>query len=268
MIKRGMMAVIVAAGLASSAQAVSFFSVGANVSGTGAGSDPGLASYEQAIMSFQGKDAVGYSVNYSSSYSATPGTSGTFTYLTGNSGSVVAPAGDATRYMSVATNGSVLFDLRSYISSRVNTSPVLGVSLYVGSIDAGNKIELLGNSTGGNLNLTTPLLTITGSQMLGSGSGVDATNRRVYISFNTLDNVGALRFSSSDGSLEFDTVGATSQAYVDAAAFANGGMNITTPPSNIAGVPEPRSWLMMMVGFGLLGSMLRSRGRKGLAALS
>ena len=37
--------------------------------------------------------------------------------------------------------------------------------------------------------------------------------------------------------------------------------------SNVAGVPEPSTWAMMILGFGLIGSVLRSSRRRGMAAV-
>ena len=36
-----------------------------------------------------------------------------------------------------------------------------------------------------------------------------------------------------------------------------------TPPPPVAGVPEPQTWAMMIIGFGLLGAFLRRRRRSG-----
>ncbi|MFS8064190.1 MAG: PEPxxWA-CTERM sorting domain-containing protein [Luteimonas sp.] len=35
-----------------------------------------------------------------------------------------------------------------------------------------------------------------------------------------------------------------------------------TPPSPVPGVPEPETWAMMMIGFALLGGLLRRRRRE------
>lgn len=257
MTKRVIMAALLAFGLAGSAQAAAFFSVGATVDATTPGGrDPGLKASEQAVYKFE------RSPNADSWYYDSSLSSGTFGYSTVSAN---APAGDTSRYMSVSS-GYVTFDLRSYLATR--TTPALGLSVYVGSIEASNKIDLIGQGLNGALDLNSPLLSILGSQLI-SGTGVSSVNRRVYLNFGTLDNVGALRFSATTGAFEFDTIAFSSATYSNpnsaadqAGDLLNGGIGNVSVPNNISGVPEPSSWATIMLGFGVLGGMLRSRRRE------
>lgn len=268
---------LIAAGLASSAQAVSFFSVGAVRDSGGHLHDAGIAPFEQVVASFEGHDQVGYDVN----------SSGFGIYSGNHHGVAVAPQGDASNYMAVGKDGSVLFDLRSYFASRHTAAR--SISFYVGSIDSYNVIDVIGADAGGNLAYAKPLLTIGGLKFTGP-AGSAARNRRVYINFTPGENVGALRFSSTGYAFEFDSI-AVSSAHFAIRQNATIGANDVLPAARAEGmrysagssgkqaaaavtnldpngnaVPEPSSWATMVGGFGMLGGMLRARRRQAMAA--
>ena len=71
-----------------------------------------------------------------------------------------------------------------------------------------------------------------------------ATNRRVNLAFNSPTFVEGIRFSSGSNSFEFDNVAISSA------------------------VPEPATWMMLILGFGLIGSTMRRRSKLGLGRIS
>lgn len=110
------------------------------------------------------------------------------------------------------------------------------ISVFIGSLDAYNTIQLLGAS--GNV-----LGTYTGTDMAGGstipfpGNTLADNNRRVTFT-GTQDTTyyGAKFYNTGQNSaFEFDNVSLT------------------------AAVPEPATWAMMILGFGLVGSAMRRR---------
>jgi hypothetical protein len=263
--RRIILAAIAALGLASSAQAVSYFSVGAIKDAAGVWRDPGVASFEQVVAGFDGGDAVGYDVDHSAGFSYTSGGAG-------------APAGDVSRYMRVEAGGSVLFDLRNYMDSRGLAA--LNISVYLGSLNTGNMIDVIGRDASGGLDLASPLKTITGAALTAGmdTSLVSSVNRRLYVDFLDSEQIGALRFSSSDHGFQLDSLAVSSVVYAIGAGqttaaarpTASGWGTMLTAETSLlpfsAPVPEPSSWAMMLAGFGLVGGMIRRR--RGAAALA
>ena len=68
------------------------------------------------------------------------------------------------------------------------------------------------------------------------------TNQRVFFNFAPQDGVTALRLRSNGMAFEFDNIAAT------------------------GAVPEPASWAMLIIGFGLIGAMMRRPRRAGVSA--
>lgn len=220
-------AAILAAGPAS---AFTFFSVGAT---TGAApGDPGLGKHETAVVTFDAPPAAGV-INT---------TTGTVGLYQGTSSVAAAPAGDTSVYQSVGTGGTSTFNFLGYEA----TKPVNSVSIYIGSVDTYNYIDILNK----NLNV---IGTISGSQLPGNNGdqGASITNRRVYISFVPSDNFGGLTFRSNAVAFEYDTIAASPVSYPN---VPNG----STPPV-LPAVPEPAAWLLMIAGFGLVGVASRRR---------
>ena len=103
------------------------------------------------------------------------------------------------------------------------------MSLYLGSPDDYNLITFLGGTVGS--------LTLQGSQLFSPATafGGDQTiGRRVTYDFGS-DTFTSVVFASNGNSFEFDDI------------------------AGVAGVPEPSSWALMMVGVGALGFALRRR---------
>ena len=113
---------------------------------------------------------------------------------------------------------------------------VRSLSFDWGSIDAYNTWQLVtGDST----------FTFSGSLFppANGDRSASATNRRVNLAFNSPTFVDSLRFSSSSNSFEFDNV-------------------------SVAAVPEPSTWMMLILGFGLIGTAMRRRSKLGLTRLA
>jgi hypothetical protein len=103
------------------------------------------------------------------------------------------------------------------------------VGLYIGSIDTYNSITFLG--TGGTI--------ITGSQILavtGGTSGDNANSDYVEFVDTTLGaDITGVQFTTPEAAFEIDNL-----------SVANG-------------IPEPSTWTMILIGFGLVGLQLRRR---------
>jgi hypothetical protein len=133
------------------------------------------------------------------------------------------PAGDTTKYASVAANQTSTF-------SAINGNVLTSFSFYMGSPDAYNKLTFnLADGTSQVFN---------GNEIWGGtpqNPGGDRTlGYRVYYDFG-----GALV-----NSITFESVGAD--------AFEFDGLAGTA-------VPEPGTWALMILGFGGAGAMIRRR---------
>jgi hypothetical protein len=138
---------------------------------------------------------------------------------------------DGSQYASVFGLGSLT--LTSALSFN-------SVSFFVGSIDAGNKIELLAADG------VTVVASFGGTQFSANASGDQdsmLTNRRVTITTGVNEpTFSGVRFTSEQNSFELDNV-----------VFA---------------VPEASTWALMLVGFGMVGAATRYRRRKSTVAFS
>ena len=202
--------------------------------------DPGLAKFEQSLVTFDAPSAKGITETDS-------GTVGLFTGTT--SGVAAKPALDETKYLAVGAAGSATFDFTNYFSGK----NIRSLSVYLGSIDLYNHIDVLAGSTA--------IGTINGADLPSHNGDQNAavTNRRLYINFATAEGVTGLRFRSDGVAFEFDTIGA-SPAVV--APVPDGAMLKSLPPvgSGVGGVvPEPAAWMLMIAGFGLVGAAARRR---------
>ena len=136
---------------------------------------------------------------------------------------------DATQYLSVAAGG---------VASLTGNVAYSAVSLYWGSIDTYNSLQLLGldGSVLDTITSSTIGFGENGDQLLGN------TNRRVTINSDT--PFYGLKFGSTDSSFEVDQIKFTSA------------------------VPEPATWMMMLFGFGFMGAAMRKAKRKQGSAAS
>ncbi len=109
-------------------------------------------------------------------------------------------------------------------------TPTSVLSFIIGTVDAYNQLTLtLADST---------VLNYSGRQILGDtviGPLNSNTSGRVTYNFGSGPALVSATFSSSQAALELD---------------------------DVASVPEPMTWAMLIGGFGLIGTQLRSRRRK------
>jgi hypothetical protein len=161
---------------------------------------------------------------------ATPELSGSYSLEIGSGPGYAAPAGDTTQFAVVPiptgpSSGSAILDLPG--TAKMFKS----VSLYWGSIDQYNTLEFLNGNT--------VIFTILGGMLppANGDQGAGITNRRVNVDFGmTGQQLTAMRFTSTSRAFEFDDVA-------------------------LGAVPEPQSWALMIVGFGLVGAAARRRTR-------
>ncbi|MBB4616653.1 PEPxxWA-CTERM sorting domain-containing protein [Sphingomonas abaci] len=201
---------------------------------------------------------------------ASPAYAVTFTSQLGSSATFAAPTGGTVIDFNNGTNVPAGFTLtgNGYIVSNAESAStgarpafsdgsaylsVLGggaatlastgagfqsISLFLGSIDAYNTVRVL--STTGAV-----LATYTGSQFVVPADGnqdVPRTNRRVTFFAGAGESLGGLTLSSGSNSLETDNV--------------------------VFSVPEPSTWALMLIGFGMVGGAARYRRRKTAAAFA
>ncbi len=130
-----------------------------------------------------------------------------------------------TRYLAVQNGGSATIQSANSVAYQT-------VSFFLGSIDTYNAVQVL--STTGSV-----LSTFTGADFTANPNGdqdIPNTNRRITIAADVDDvAIGGIRFLSTGNSLEVDNV-----------VFA---------------VPEPSTWAMMFLGFGMIGTAARYRRR-------
>ncbi|HEX8421027.1 MAG TPA: PEPxxWA-CTERM sorting domain-containing protein [Sphingomonas sp.] len=165
-------------------------------------------------------------------FNSTPGAP--FTYTTSGSAGIVmgdlpsqyaepAFSVGGTPYLAVRTGGTATLQSNVAFDS---------VSFFLGSIDAYNTVTLL--DTAGAV-----IDTFVGSEFIIPANGDQSspsTNRRVTLTRAAGEAaIGGISFQSSQNALEVDNV-----------VFA---------------VPEPTTWAMMFVGFGMMGASMRYRRR-------
>jgi len=155
-------------------------------------------------------------------------------------GNYIQPLNDPTNYLTVAypttPTGPTSTETISFSGAD---SSFTSFGLYLGTIDTYNSISLLGN--GG-----TVLYTLTGAQILSTlaSQSDDSTNgdnnNSSYVEFvdTTGANITGIQLSTTQAALESDNL------------------------SVAGGVPEPATWAMMLIGFGLVGLQLRRRRAK------
>jgi hypothetical protein len=179
--------------------------------------DPGIGGGQTLVVDFDNPNASGYVLT------------GDFAITTGSSGAAATPALDTTAYAYVSSA------LGSGIATLA-TPNLKSISIYWGSIDTYNTVEVLG--AGG-----VTLATVVGGAIppANGDQSSGGTNRRVTFAADTGEVITGLRFKSTGVAFELDTIGA-------------------------AAVPEPASWAMLVSGFALVGYASRRRRRTMVAA--
>lgn len=153
-------------------------------------------------------------------FNTAAGLSGQYHLVTGNSSGVyAAPFGDTSQYLAVYGGET---------ASLAIAPPTKAISFYWGSIDAYNTVSFFSGATqvASFTGAMVPAAPADGSQ------GNPVNNRRVTFDFQG-QSVDRVQFASSGNSFELDTV--------------------------TAAVPEPASWALLVVGFGLVGVSARRR---------
>lgn len=109
------------------------------------------------------------------------------------------------------------------------------ISVYLGSLDAGNNIDVLG--IGGAVLRSFSGADLAAPGMANGSRTSGAANRLVTFSGSGGEQLTGLRFSTDSNAFEFDNI-----RFAAAAA-----------------VPEPGTWAMMILGFGVVGYAMRRR---------
>lgn len=192
---------------------------------------------------------------------ASPATAATLFLQNGSSASFAAPAGTVVNFNSAIPAGFNLNLNRAGIvtgdNAGLNATPAFSddsaylavnqggtatltstgigydsVSFFIGSIDSFNTVQVL--STTGAL-----IASYAGGAFTANPNGnqeLATTNRRITITREATDAlIGGVRFLSDGNALEVDNV-----------VFA---------------VPEPSTWALMLLGFGMVGTAVRYRRR-------
>lgn len=139
------------------------------------------------------------------------------------------PFGSTGNYLAAGpgNNGSAVLSLADFGS-------ISQFSFLWGSVDGYNVLDILDRLGG-------VLFSFDGNDAAINPNGDQsspATNRVAYFNVTGADrsNIGGLRFSANQNAFEVDNVAVQSA------------------------VPEPSTWLMLILGFGLVGTMLRTSG--------
>ncbi len=146
---------------------------------------------------------------------------------TGSSGNGAQPLGSTGNYYSVgpSTNSPGEVDLSGIVT------PISQLSLLWGSVDTYNTLSFIDS-------MGTVLASFTGSDIIAANFGnqvLPGSNPVVYFGISGADrfNVAGLRLTSTSEAFEIDNIAVQ------------------------AAVPEPATWLMLLLGFGFIGGMMR-----------
>jgi hypothetical protein len=215
------------------------------VSGTAGYNAPAGATavntFDNPTSAVQGAAALGWTLTRAGVSFRTTGTSyGNTATIDGSANTTkfdyIAPDGyDNNGYYVVGgTTSSGVASFAQFLGTQALSS----ISVYIGTIDSYNQVQLLGQA--GNVIDTFSGTTINGAQTTFPGS----TSLRATFTGTGGTEYYGIRFSNStgQGSFEFDNLAFT------------------------ASVPEPATWAMMLLGFGMVGAVARRRGKAALAA--
>jgi hypothetical protein len=179
--------------------------------------DPGPLPGERLVVSFDAPNAAGFV------WDGAPATR-----IGSVPGVAAAPAGVTSRFAFLSTAWG------QPATATLRTPALRSISLYWGSIDAHNRVEVLG--TAGQT-----LFSLNGNSFSPANGNWNAalTNRRVQFSALPGTEIGGLRLIAQGIAFEFDDVAA-------------------------GAVPEPSSWALLIAGFGLTGAAARRQRRLAL----
>jgi hypothetical protein len=189
--------------------------------------DAGPPPGQSLLVSFDTPNAAG----------VTEFSSGSVITAAGSIGGVrAAPAGNGSVYRSLGGGGQSTFDFSGWTKG----APLASLSFEWGSIDSYNFVDFL-NQRGETV------WTMAGSDFpqYNGDQAAAITNQRVLISFQREADIAAVRMRSKGAAFEFDRL---------AGAVPTGT------------VPEPASWLMMIIGFGFVGFGLRRKRMRAVSA--
>jgi len=188
------------------------------------GNSPALGFGEFMIEDFDNPIAAGFAFTQNANAFVRSGALGLA------SGVSAPPPGVTSNYETVTTGG---------LATLTSLANLQSLSFYMGSPDSYNKVTFYGDD-----GFTWAL---SGAQIwnaMGAANGDQGWGRRVSYDFGGY-SVNKVEFSSTGNSFEFDSIAGVLK-----------GDNIS-----VSAAPEPATWMMMIAGFGLAGSLIR-RQRK------
>ena len=163
---------------------------------------------------------------------------------------------NADQYGGAGGTGAYPMTWGSYELALSSTLPggVNYLGFWLSAIDAGNKIEIFNGAT--------QIFTLTGEDVANALAGdwhykgnptdaflgQDYGEKFAFVNISSTTPFDRVVFSASGGGLETD--------------------NHTVGYANTGAVPEPATWLMMIMGFGGMGAVLRTRRSRMLARVS
>ena len=187
----------------------------------------GPAPGETLLVSFDAPNAFGVSDTSSGKVITDKGSIG---------GVRAAPAGNSSVYRSLGADSQSTFDFSGWAKG----APLASLSFEWGSIDSYNFVDFL-NRKGETV------WTTAGTDMpkFNGDQSAQLTNQRLLVSFQREADIAGVRMRSKGSAFEFDSL---------AGAASTGA------------VPEPASWLMMIIGFGFIGHGLRRKRSRAVSA--
>lgn len=137
------------------------------------------------------------------------------------------PAGDSTNYLSVPYSNSTGSATLMFGPVAGGLAAIRSFSFLLGSVDNYNTFDLLDQSGTSFFSFTGAMLPVAN----GDQSSLGNRNVKIYLADN--ETIGGIRIGGTQYAAEVDNF--------------------------LGGVPEPATWAMMIVGFGMTGAMIRRR---------